>query len=221
MIFFRIHTKKKWNYKREKSLKLAPRLHFRCEDTACVCETGWRGHRCEEQDCDPRCSLHGQCKNGTCLCVAGWNGLHCTLEGCPRGCSNHGSCKADFRGMYYFNCFNLTSLFCIFSWNWISRKKFQFFLDENEIFHMWRIHMWNWFHRKNPFRFHEYFNFTSFFAGEWSCHCHQGWEGPDCSVRLETRCNDGYDDDQGKNKSENFCIENYSKAWPFYLVIFL
>ena len=37
-----------------------------------------------------------------------------------------------------------------------------------------------------------------FFAGEWSCHCHQGWEGPDCSVRLETRCNDGYDDDQGK-----------------------
>ena len=60
-----------------------------------------------------------------------------------------------------------------------------------------------------------------FFVGEWSCHCHQGWEGPDCSVRLETRCNDGYDDDQGKNKSQNFCIENYSKAWPFYLVIFL
>ena len=142
MIFFRIHTKKKWNYKREKSLKLAPRLHFRCEDTACVCETGWRGHRCEEQDCDPRCSLHGQCKNGTCLCVAGWNGLHCTLEGCPRGCSNHGSCKADFRGMYYFNCFNLTSLFCIFSWNWISRKKFQFFSGWNWNFpyvHMWRI----------------------------------------------------------------------------------
>ena len=35
------------------------------------------------------------------------------------------------------------------------------------------------------------------FRGEWSCHCHPGWEGPDCSVRLETRCNDGYDDDQG------------------------
>ena len=129
--WFFSNTYKEWNYKREKSLKLVPRLHFRCEDTACVCETGWRGHRCEEQDCDPRCSLHGQCKNGTCLCVAGWNGLHCTLEGCPRGCSNHGSCKADFRG-------------------------------------------------------------------EWSCHCHQGWEGPDCSVRLETRCSDGYDDDQGK-----------------------
>ena len=61
-----------------------------------------------------------------------------------------------------------------------------------------------------------------FFAGEWSCHCHQGWEGPDCSVRLETRCNDGYDDDQGKNKSEFFCKNNYSKAWfLLLLVIFL
>ena len=161
--WFFSNTYKEWNYKREKSLKLVPRLHFRCEDTACVCETGWRGHRCEEQDCDPRCSLHGQCKNGTCLCVAGWNGLHCTLEGCPRGCSNHGSCKADFRGIY----FDLTSLFCIFSWNWISRKKFLFFLDEIEIFHMYiceESHMWNWFHRINPFRFHEYFNFTSFFV---------------------------------------------------------
>ena len=105
--------------------------NFSCEDKACVCESGWRGQRCEEKDCDARCSLHGQCKNGTCLCVSGWNGRHCTLEGCPQGCSNHGGCKANFKG-------------------------------------------------------------------EWSCHCHPGWEGPDCSVRLETQCDDGYDDDQGK-----------------------
>ena len=126
----------------KKSLFISRTLYFtclfsRCEDTACVCEAGWRGHRCEEQDCDARCSLHGQCKNGTCLCVAGWNGLHCTLEGCPRGCSGHGGCKANFRG-------------------------------------------------------------------EWKCHCHEGWEGPDCSVRLETRCDDGYDDDQGTLISRNF-----------------
>lgn len=44
------------------------------------------------------------------------------------------------------------------------------------------------------------------FRGEWSCHCHPGWEGPDCSVRLETRCDDGYDDDQGKNSPKYFLV---------------
>ena len=46
-----------------------------------------------------------------------------------------------------------------------------------------------------------------FFEGEWSCHCHQGWEGPDCSVRLETRCNDGYDDDQGKTNKKRYFVK--------------
>ena len=53
-----------------------------------------------------------------------------------------------------------------------------------------------------------------FFAGEWSCHCHQGWEGPDCSVRLETRCNDGYDDDQGKTNKNCVIICNLLIASP-------
>ena len=54
------------------------------------------------------------------------------------------------------------------------------------------------------------------FRGEWSCHCHPGWEGPDCSVRLETRCNDGYDDDQG-----NFSLlQGVSKAYSSFLFQF-
>ena len=55
--------------------------HGVCESGACVCEAGWRGPRCDVQNCDPRCSEHGMCSNGTCLCTNGWNGKHCTLEG--------------------------------------------------------------------------------------------------------------------------------------------
>lgn len=113
-------------------------LCWRCEDTQCVCDEGWTGSRCENQACDPRCSLHGQCKNGTCLCVTGWNGKHCTLEGCPDECSSprQGVCRANFRG-------------------------------------------------------------------EWSCDCKDGWEGDDCSVRLESYCDDGADNDQGKLNNAN------------------
>jgi hypothetical protein len=56
-------------------------VHGVCESGGCVCEAGWRGPRCDVQNCDPRCSEHGMCSNGTCLCTNGWNGKHCTLEG--------------------------------------------------------------------------------------------------------------------------------------------
>ena len=41
-------------------------------------------------------------------------------------------------------------------------------------------------------------NLNCFQNGEWSCECQEGWEGDDCSVRLERYCDDGKDDDQGK-----------------------
>lgn len=34
--------------------------------------------------------------------------------------------------------------------------------------------------------------------GQWSCKCHEEWEGVDCSVRLEMNCNDGIDNDDGQ-----------------------
>ena len=125
---------------------------FRCEDTRCVCTDGWTGPRCENKDCDPRCSLHGQCKNGTCLCVTGWNGIHCTLEGCPNECSSQrqGICKTNFRG-------------------------------------------------------------------EWGCQCKAGWEGEDCSVQLEAYCDDGVDNDNGKDKNQVFLRYMYS-TFNFFFV---
>ena len=35
------------------------------------------------------------------------------------------------------------------------------------------------------------------FHGEWRCECSAGWDGPDCSTRLETLCSDGQDNDGG------------------------
>ena len=33
------------------------------------------------------------------------------------------------------------------------------------------------------------------FLRQWRCHCNKGWEGEACDVKLETRCDDGYDND--------------------------
>ena len=34
--------------------------------------------------------------------------------------------------------------------------------------------------------------------GIWSCKCNAQWEGIDCSVKIEMNCNDGVDNDDGK-----------------------
>ena len=34
-------------------------------------------------------------------------------------------------------------------------------------------------------------------AGDWRCLCSAGWDGDDCSTRLETNCADGVDNDGG------------------------
>lgn len=41
--------------------------------------------------------------------------------------------------------------------------------------------------------------------GEYRCQCNTDWAGPDCSVRLETECNDEIDNDHGKYMSIYYC----------------
>ncbi len=35
-------------------------------------------------------------------------------------------------------------------------------------------------------------------GSEWRCECRDGWEGEDCSHRMEKSCGDGVDNDNGK-----------------------
>jgi hypothetical protein len=36
--------------------------------------------------------------------------------------------------------------------------------------------------------------------GEYHCVCSDGWAGLDCSIRLEIKCNDEIDNDEGENR---------------------
>jgi hypothetical protein len=36
--------------------------------------------------------------------------------------------------------------------------------------------------------------------GEYHCVCSDGWAGLDCSIRLEIKCNDEIDNDEGENQ---------------------
>ena len=51
------------------------------------------------------------------------------------------------------------------------------------------------------------------FHGEWRCECGAGWDGPDCSTRLETLCSDGQDNDGGEQIHLSFDISDISSIW--------
>ena len=54
--------------------------HGRCNNNECVCESGYRGSRCNERDCPPGCAEHGACNNdGVCECNDGYAGANCAL----------------------------------------------------------------------------------------------------------------------------------------------
>ena len=45
---------------------------------------------------------------------------------------------------------------------------------------------------------------------EWSCDCEEGWEGEDCSVKMEVNCDDQVDNDGGKFIGTIDCGGKYS-----------
>lgn len=69
--------------------------HGSCLGSACVCQPGWSGARCNIKACDDRCNEHGQCINGTCVCHRGFNGKYCGIDGCGGmpNCHGHGECE--------------------------------------------------------------------------------------------------------------------------------
>ena len=72
---------------------LLPRLN------RCLCETGWRGERCDEDTCPVRhCSGHGTCVAGKCQCAEGYHGAGCEHKRCPGEhgeCALHGRCDSS------------------------------------------------------------------------------------------------------------------------------
>ncbi|MBQ7412843.1 MAG: hypothetical protein IJV07_01020 [Alphaproteobacteria bacterium] len=79
-------------------------FHGNCDSNTgtCICETGWSGTYCTEQEdvtpsCDDvDCGDHGTCNAGACICADGWSGSTCNIA--PDACYNvscgaHGSCS--------------------------------------------------------------------------------------------------------------------------------
>ena len=56
--------------------------------------------------------------------------------------------------------------------------------------------------------------------GDWRCVCSAGWDGDDCSTRLETNCADGIDNDGGEKKKYFFvCLVLFVNVWDSGLTL--
>lgn len=49
--------------------------------------------------------------------------------------------------------------------------------------------------------------------GLWECRCYDGWDGGDCSVALETNCNDNKDNDKGLYCLFDFAQHHTQLVW--------
>ena len=122
-----------------------------------------------------------RCEDTKCVCSEGWTGLRCESQDCDPRCNLHGQCK------------NGTCL-CVPGWN---GKHCTLEGCPNECRSS---------SKPGASRHGECKRTVSFSANSdgdwWACQCNEGWEGDDCSVKLETYCDDGYDNDQGKKKKD-------------------
>uniref|UniRef100_A0A6G1RYP0 Tenascin n=1 Tax=Hypotaenidia okinawae TaxID=2861861 RepID=A0A6G1RYP0_9GRUI len=66
--------------------------NYSIEICGCICEPGWKGPNCSEQDCPRNCFNQGLCVQGKCVCNEGFTGEDCSQATCPSDCNDQGKC---------------------------------------------------------------------------------------------------------------------------------
>lgn len=69
-------------------------------DDKCICKLGFKGRRCEIDECYNYCNNNGKCKFLTnigpkCICENGFNGERCDINKCNNYCINNGTCTIN------------------------------------------------------------------------------------------------------------------------------
>ncbi|VDO35068.1 unnamed protein product, partial [Onchocerca flexuosa] len=185
--------------------------HGVCHNEKCYCEDGYRGEKCNEiypsencigrelrlpdqteleSDADPACANRGRIdpESGLCICIPGYHGKKCELERCEVECLNglcgNGICVCDegWTGMdctekkclpgceLHGHCNNGTCM-CNKGWNGENCYIAGCVNDCNGN------------------------GVCRLFSGEWKCSCHTSYFGENCSLPIESSCDDGVDND--------------------------
>jgi teneurin len=129
--------------------------------------------------CDLDCGPHGHCEGDSCACDHGWAGDYCGLKQCdPRYCqkiffSRNAKFNFCIRCADHGQCKNGTCL-CVTGWNGRHCTL-----------------------EGCPSGCSSHGQCKVNSEGDWECKCYDGWDGTDCSVALESNCNDAKDNDKG------------------------
>uniref|UniRef100_A0A915PKS0 EGF-like domain-containing protein n=1 Tax=Setaria digitata TaxID=48799 RepID=A0A915PKS0_9BILA len=185
--------------------------HGVCYNEKCYCEDGYRGEKCEEtyptagciskelrlcdqnqleSDADLACTNRGRIdpESGVCICIPGYHGKKCELERCEVECM-YGSCgdgvcicDEGWTGMdcterrclpgceQHGHCNNGTCM-CSKGWNGENCYIAGCVNDCNGN------------------------GDCQLFSGQWKCACHTSYFGENCSLPIESSCDDGIDND--------------------------
>ncbi|KPM08422.1 Tenascin major / teneurin-like protein [Sarcoptes scabiei] len=169
----------------------------------CICGKGWKGSDCSEPDneaihCVSDCSGHGKFdpKQQQCVCDERWSGSDCSQERCDLDCGANGHCEdgecvcddgwsgdkclnrlCDPRCLEHGQCQNGS---CICSKGWNGKHCSLVGCLNDCSGHGDCVRQ----------------NLQSNDELSWSCVCELGYAGIDCSVALESNCDDNIDNDK-------------------------